>query len=152
MDRREPRGGAPQQECPDEPAHALAKTMRIRLGLKPGQRGTKKLLAEYGDRLVCVRYRYDERSGKRIKTVELIVEQSDWEPRARPVPGPSSSSQPLRGDGVVALRVGWQEVELRQPVKAAGGRWNRAKRVWELCRDRVADLGLEARIVKPGVM
>ncbi len=84
--------------------------------------------------------------------MELIVEQSDWEPRARPVPGPSSSFQPLRGDGVVALRVGWQEVELRHAVKAAGGRWNRAKRVWELCRDRVADLGLEARIVKPGVM
>ena len=28
--------------------------------LKPGQKGTKKLTAEYGDRPVCVRYRYDE--------------------------------------------------------------------------------------------
>ena len=35
--------------------------MRARLILKPGQRGTKKLCAEYGERLVCVRYRYDEK-------------------------------------------------------------------------------------------
>jgi hypothetical protein len=31
-----------------------------RLTLKPGQRGTHKLAAKYGDRLVRVRYRYDE--------------------------------------------------------------------------------------------
>jgi hypothetical protein len=36
-----------------------ARTMRTRLHLKPGQKGTKQLLAQYGDRLVCVRYRYD---------------------------------------------------------------------------------------------
>ena len=35
--------------------------MRTRLILKPGQRGTKKLGAKYGDRLLCVRYRYDEK-------------------------------------------------------------------------------------------
>ncbi len=52
--------------------------MRIRLSLKPGQKGTKRLQDRYGDRLVCVRYRYDEESGKRFKTVELIVEEADW--------------------------------------------------------------------------
>jgi len=30
---------------------------RVRLHLKPGQKGTKQLLAQYGDRLICVRYR-----------------------------------------------------------------------------------------------
>ncbi len=40
-----------------------------RLKLKPGQKGTKKLSAEYGDALVCVRFRYDEKSGTRFKTV-----------------------------------------------------------------------------------
>ncbi len=25
---------------------------------EPGQKGTKQLLAQYGDRLICVRYRY----------------------------------------------------------------------------------------------
>jgi hypothetical protein len=33
-------------------------TSRVRLHLKPGQKGTKQLLAQYGDRLICVRYRY----------------------------------------------------------------------------------------------
>ena len=35
------------------------RTMRPRLHLKPSQKDTKQLLEEYGDRLVCVRYRYD---------------------------------------------------------------------------------------------
>ncbi len=39
--------------------------MKTRLDLKPGQRGTKKLSELYGDQLVCVRYRYDEKIGKR---------------------------------------------------------------------------------------
>ena len=47
--------------------------MRTGVKLKPGQRGTKKLAAQYGDRLVCVRYRYDEKLKKRFKTVELIL-------------------------------------------------------------------------------
>ena len=49
--------------------------MKTRLILKPGQRGTKALAEQYGDALVCVRYRYDAVSRTRIKTVELIVEK-----------------------------------------------------------------------------
>ena len=33
-------------------------TSRVRLHLKPGQKGTKQLLAQYGDRLIRVRYRH----------------------------------------------------------------------------------------------
>ncbi|MGC8801922.1 MAG: hypothetical protein C0184_10215 [Chloroflexus aggregans] len=57
--------------------------MRTRLKLKPGQRGTKKLQALYGDRLICVRYRYDAENGRRLKTIELIVEEKAWMPRDR---------------------------------------------------------------------
>jgi hypothetical protein len=31
---------------------------RVRLHLKSGQKGTKQLVAQYGDRLLCVRYRF----------------------------------------------------------------------------------------------
>src|SRR2546425_3995657 len=55
-------------------------TSRVRLHLKPGQKGTKQLLAQYGDRLICVRYRYDAQRKKRSKTVELLVAERDWEP------------------------------------------------------------------------
>ncbi|MGE4520628.1 MAG: hypothetical protein AB7E04_14095 [Desulfobacteraceae bacterium] len=57
--------------------------MRTRLHLKPGQRGTKRLSEKYGDQLVCVRYRYDDATKKRYKTVELIVDVAEWEPRGR---------------------------------------------------------------------
>ena len=53
----------------------MTKKMKTRLSLKPGQKGTKKLVDEYGENLICVRYRYDEKRKIRLKTVELIVEE-----------------------------------------------------------------------------
>ncbi len=61
--------------------------MRSRLTLKPPQRGTKKLQAKYGDRLLYVRYRYDEERRRRCKTVELIVNEVDWVPKQPQAPG-----------------------------------------------------------------
>src|SRR5881409_726988 len=112
-------------------------TSRVRLHLKPGQKGTKQLLAQYGDRLICVRYRYDPQRKKRFKTIELVVAERDWQPsRAR-----------FGDDQVVGLRVAYAEVAVRDRVKRAGGRWNPERRVWQLRYDRVVALGLNARIV-----
>lgn len=112
-------------------------TARVRLHLKPGQRGTKQLLAEYGDRLICVCYRYDTQHKKRLKTVELLVAERDWEP-----PGPRFAH-----DQIVGLRIAFAEVEVRDRVKRAGGAWNPERRIWQLRHDRVVALGLKARIV-----
>lgn len=49
----------------------------------PGQRGAKRLLEQYGAKLVCVRYRDDRQKQKCFKTVELTVEESPWTPPAR---------------------------------------------------------------------
>ena len=87
--------------------------MRVRLTLKPGQPGTKGPLARYGKRLVCVRYRYDEQTHQRVKTVELIEDRTDWE----------AEDGSRGGESMIAVRVGWQELELRREVKAAGGKW-----------------------------
>ena len=86
-------------------------TPRVRLHLKPGQKGTKQLLAQYGDRLICVRYRYDPARKKRFKTVELVVAERDWKPPRQRFPD----------DHVVGLRVAFAEVEVRDRVKQAGG-------------------------------
>ncbi|MBI3636799.1 MAG: hypothetical protein HY216_11425, partial [Candidatus Rokubacteria bacterium] len=59
-----------------------------------------QLLAQYGDRLICVRYRYDAQRKKRFKTVELLVAERDWEP-PRPRFAP---------DQIVGLRVAFAEV------------------------------------------
>ena len=109
----------------------------MRLHLEPGQKGTKQLLAQYGDRLICVRYRYDARRKKRFKTVELLVAERDWEP-PRPRFAP---------DQIVGLRVAFADVAVRDRVKQAGGRWNPARRVWPLRYARVVALGLNRRIV-----
>jgi hypothetical protein len=106
--------------------------MRTRLTLWPGQKGTKKLLAEYGEQLVCVRYRYDLARRRRYKTVELIVEESVWLPEP---------------EAIVGLRIAWEEQGLRSQVKAVGGVWNAERKVWELAVGQVIALGLEERIV-----
>ena len=54
--------------------------VRTRLILKPGQPETKRLVKKYGDSLLCVRFKYDRESRQRLKTVELIVEKTDWTP------------------------------------------------------------------------
>ena len=93
--------------------------VRARLTSRPGQPGTKGPLARYGKRLVCVRYRYDEQTHQRVKTVELIEKRTDW--------GTDDRSQ--GGRSMIAVGVGRQELELRRKVKAADGRWNHVKRV-----------------------
>ena len=112
--------------------------MRTLLHLKPGQKGTKQQLAQYGDRLVCVRYRYDAQRKKRFKTVELIIAEREWEP-----PPPRFAA-----DTIVGVRVGFAEEALRGQVKQAGGKWNRTRKVWEMRYDQVVALKLAARIVE----
>lgn len=111
--------------------------MRTRLTLRPGQRGTKQLVEEYGDRLVCVRYRYDDKQRKRYKTVELIVDEADW-------PDQNAPADAL----MVGVLVAREETDLRAQVKAEGGRWNPERQVWELRYDRVKRLELEGRLVR----
>ncbi len=104
--------------------------------LKPGQPGTKRLLAQYGEQLLCVRYRYDAERKTRRKTVELLVEEVPWE-----VPATQ-----LRPESLIGLRVGIQEVNLQRQIKLAGGKWNPAQRVWELRYDQAVRLNLTDRI------
>jgi hypothetical protein len=111
--------------------------MKTRRKLLPGQPGTKQLLKQYGDRLVCVRYRYDRVGQRKLKTVELIIDDAEWHPDPSRIPPHKR----------VALRVGYGERAIIKAVKAAGGRWNRPQRVWELAYKDVVALGLTDRIV-----
>lgn len=110
--------------------------MRVRLNIKPGRSGTKKLVAKYGERLICVRYRYDEKRKKRLKTVELIVEETDWEP----------PHQPFKDDEIVSVELDYKERELRRKVLQAGGTFNAAQKIWQIRYDRALKLGLRSRI------
>jgi hypothetical protein len=115
--------------------------MKTRLTLKPGQNGTKKLLHQYGGRLVAVRYRYDAERRLRLKTVELVVEQLPW------VPALPSDRSPAE---LVFVRIGYDETELRVAVREAGGRWDPERKLWELRLGTVYELGLDQRLVRTG--
>jgi hypothetical protein len=79
--------------------------------------GTRKLAARFGERLVCVRHRYDADKRKRYTTVELIVAEDDWTPRER---SPRASRSP---EDMVYVRVAWDEVGLRAKLKTLGAIW-----------------------------
>jgi hypothetical protein len=108
--------------------------MRASVKLKPGQRGTKRYVQQYGSQLFCVRYRYDRNECKRYTTVELIVATSDWIPTASP-------------ETLVGVRVEWGEATLAWQIRKAGGQWNRKRQLWELPYGQLLALNLLDRLV-----
>lgn len=111
--------------------------MKTRVKLKPGQKGTKRLAEQYGDSLVCIRYRYDAKTCKRYKTVEIVVSESEWTP-----------PPPKYPDGaLVYLRIGIKEHVFQEQVRAAGGRWDRQQQVWIVPYGCIAGTKLEKLIV-----
>lgn len=88
----------------------MLKEMKAQGHLKPGQKGTQRLASRFGEALACVRYRYDERTGDNLTTAEIIV---DRRPRL---------AHRLRYRDMVAVAVSYSETELREKMKAAGGR------------------------------
>ncbi len=111
---------------------------KISRTLLPGQPGTKKLLDKFGEKLVCVRYKYDPKRNMKLKTVEIIVEESPWEMDTERIPP----------NKILCLKIGIRETYLRNLVKAAGGKWNRPKEAWELCYKQIVELGLTERIIE----
>jgi len=120
---------------PLEPAPQALTIARRKL--KPGEPGTRKLLAEYGENLVCVRYRYDAANKRRIKTIELIIAEAPWEPNPQKIPL----------NKIMHLRIKYGEIALGKQVRAAGGKWNREKQAWELRYQEVLRLGLVERLI-----
>ncbi len=113
-----------------EPSPAL--NARVSKRLTPGQNGTKRLQAEYGNALVCVRYRLDGR--KRCTTVELVIDEQELPPPA------------TRLQDIVAVTIGYQERALRDQAKKLGAHWDAERRVWLMPRSTAKAIGLEARI------
>jgi len=97
----------------------MLREMKSHKHLKPGQKGTKRLVEKYGDALLCVRYRFDEIRGVRLKTVEIVVEEKVLRSFPR-----------YRDKDMVKLIVAYTEKSLREQLKAAGGRWDPQAKLW----------------------
>ncbi len=97
--------------------------------MRPGTRGTKKLVRDWDDRLITVRYRYAGTPPTRFTTVELVVAAAPWK------------VSPRRN---VHVAVKSWESDLREKIRAAGGRWVPKATRWRMRYDRAIALGIEA--------
>ncbi len=96
----------------------MFKEMKTYAHLKPGQRGTLRLVEIYGEKLLCVRYRYDEIRGVKLKTVEIVVDE-------KPLRHPR-----FNDDDMVPIAVAFDETELRELLKRIRARWEPQIKMW----------------------
>ena len=122
--------GAPavKPKTDPDPSH-----LRVTKKIAPESRGAIKLAQRFGEALVCVRHRIDDKGEFRYTTVELLVEKTAVVPRS---------------DKIVGIRVGPSEKPLQTLVRAAGGTWDYKARVWRLPRRVVGALKLVDRITE----
>ena len=113
----------------------MLKDMKSYCHLKPGQKGTQRLVAQYGAALLCVRYRYDAKRGVRLKTVELIVEER-----------PARRSCRFGDDDLAPVAVGFEETALREKLRQLRAKWEPRLKLWLVPYRLVRGTELEARI------
>ena len=116
---------------PTPPKGQAVSSFKVTKKLPPGTPGAQKLLQRFGEALVCVRHRVTPDGEARCTTVELVLEQ---------VPIRSRTEQ-LGG-----VQVGYGEKSLQSQVKAAGGVWDSACRLWKLPQREARRLGLSDRV------
>jgi len=81
-------------------------------------------------------FRYDAKLRQRLKTVELVVERTEWTP-----PPPRYTA-----DALVPLRIEAADMTTRLQAKAAGGRWNPEKQLWFVKYGKIAGTPLEKHL------
>ena len=116
--------------------------------LSAGAPGTKRYQRQYGENLVCVRYRADEAGRRRLTTVEIIVEQIPLLTPRHPVARATRTPAPAESQRLL-VRIGFEEEQLRERIKQAGGWWLPKEKLWRLPRSTVQALKLESRVVGP---
>ncbi len=117
---------------------------------KPGEHDTLKYQKRFGDRLVVVRYRRDSAKSKIYTTVELIVDERaetfDYTEH-QPDQNRIHHQPPNQFQSMVAVRINYQEIELRAQIKGSGARWDQQAKVWRMPHDKAIAHGLSDRII-----
>ena len=103
--------------------------------LRPGAKGTKRVVDQFGEQLLYVRYRYNWAEKKCTKTAEIILSERLWDPQ-------------IQEDTKVYVWIAMEEVGFRLDIKDAGGKWVKERKLWQVSYKEVERLGLTSRIVK----
>ena len=112
----------------------MLKEMKSYAHLKPGQKGTKRLVEQFGDKLLCVRYRYDEQRGVRLKTVEIVVDE-------KPLTAPR-----FKDSDMVPVSVAFDETVFRDRLRKMRARWDPQVKLWFVPYRLIRGTDLETRI------
>ncbi|WP_160151720.1 hypothetical protein [Microbulbifer sp. ALW1] len=117
--------------------------MEIIKTIRPGQDGSKRYQEKYGDQLCAVRYRRSPCKSTVYTTVEIIVAQREaYQQKGR-------EQRPEKvGEDWVAIKIAYEELELRNEIRRIGGRWSRMAKAWVAKRHLVSRLNIDHRIVE----
>lgn len=96
-------------------------------------RGALKLSREFGQTLICVRYRMSPDGNERMTTVELEVDRVAVQHRSNPP---------------VSVKIYASEVKLAAQAKAKGAWFNGKTRLWRMHQNDAHALGLGNRIAR----
>ena len=110
----------------------------VRKKLDAGQPGTQRYLRQFGESLVCVRYRHHA-DGRRYTTVEIVVDERHSLPMTR--------HASLPPEAMVAVRIKYADAESRARAKAAGARWDADRQAWLMDMETAHRLGLKDRFM-----
>ena len=117
--------------------------MEVIKTLRPGDSGTKKFVEHYGEQLVTVRYRRDTKHNRHLTTIELIVDE-----RLPPIHGVQTTANTRRRFELLAVRVGFNELDCRQAIMRVGGQWDKVQKVWWVKREELVAMRLLDRVVE----
>lgn len=116
--------------------------MKVIKTMSPGQPGAQRYPRRFGQRLIKVRYREDPRSRSVFTTVELVVSRRDHMPGVN-----QQALLARRNKQWVAVRVDFEETELRQAVKATGAKWSKRHKVWVMLYEQALEADVVERII-----
>lgn len=101
--------------------------------MQADSRGAVKLTRQFGETLVCVRYRLSPDGKQRMTTVELEVDRVDVQKKSNPR---------------VAVKIYASETKLIALAKAKGAWFNEKTRLWRMHQNDAYALGLGKRIAR----
>jgi len=117
--------------------------MEIIKKIRPGDDGSKRYHDKYGEQLCAVRYRRSSCKTTVYTTVEIIVAQREAYKK-----NTSKPAIPKYKSEWVAIKIAYDEIELREKVRKMGGRWSKLAKAWIVKRTMATRRNMSHRIVE----
>ena len=111
---------------------------------QPQDKETRQLFNQYGEQLLCIRYYYDLENRVRLRTVELVVDETPFHSTVFA----QDHVSPPPATPYVGVIVEREETGIVESLEAMGGFWSAGDRLWYAPELYVRRIGLHKRIVK----